>query len=180
MTGGEAARRYARALVEIAERRGSLDETGEDLTALAREFEHNRELRRVLLNPRFARSDRVKMLDGVMAASGASELLRNFVRVVAEKDRIGELSDMAEGYRQLADEKRGRVRAHVRAARDLDADELERLRAELARITGSEVLMETETDESLIGGLVCRVGGVVMDGSVRNQLRSLRNELMAN
>ncbi len=180
MIGGEAARRYARALVDIAESRGVLDETGEALTEIAGEFQGNRELRRVLLNPRFARAERVKILDEIMAASGANELLRSFVRVVAEKDRIGELSDMAHSYQRLADERRGRVRAQVKSAYDLDAEAIEGLREKLSKITGSEVLMEVETDETLIGGLVCRVGGVVMDGSIKNQLRNLRNTLITN
>ncbi len=180
MIGGDAARRYARALVDIAESRGVLGETGEALTETAREFQGNQELRRVLLNPRFARAERVKILDEIMTASGASELLRSFVRVVAEKDRIGELSAMANSYRQLADERRGRVRAQVKSAYELDHAAIERLREKLSEITGSEVLMEVETDEALIGGLVCRVGGVVMDGSIRNQLRNLRNTLITS
>lgn len=180
MTGGEAAHRYARALVEIAERRGVLDETGEALAEAAAELRGSRELRSVLLNPRFARSARVRMLEEIMAASGAGELLRSFVRVVAEKDRIGELSAMARSYQQLADERRGRVRARVSAARDLDADALEKLRGKLSAMTGSEVLIEVERDEELIGGLVCRLGGVVMDGSISNQLRGLRRTLLAN
>lgn len=180
MIGGEAPRRYARALVDIAENRGVLDETGEALTEIAGEFQGNRELRRVLLNPRFARVERVKIIDEIMAASGANELLRNFVRVVAEKDRIGELSDMAQSYQQLADERRGRVRAQVKTAYEMDAAAIQGLRAKLSEITGSEVLMEVETDETLIGGLVCRVGGVVMDGSIKNQLRNLRNTLITS
>ena len=180
MTGGEAPLRYARALVNIAESRDVLDETGEALAEIANQFQGNQELRRVLLNPRFARSERVKILDEIMTVSGASELLRNFVRVVAEKDRIGELSDMAHSYQQIADEKRGRVRAHVTMAYDLDAEAAERLREKLSEITGSEVLMEVETNEKLIGGLVCRVGGVLMDGSVSNQLRNLRNTLITS
>ena len=180
MIGGEAARRYARALVDIAESRGVLDETGEALSEIAGEFQGNQELRRVLLNPRLARAERVKILDEIMAASGADELLRNFVRVVAEKDRIGELTDMAHSYQQLADERRGRVRAQVKAAYDLDAEAIEGLREKLSEITGREVLMEVETDETLIGGLVCRVGGVVMDGSIKNQLRNLRNTLITS
>ena len=178
--GGEAARRYARALVEVAERRGVLDETGEALAEVAAEFQGNRALRRVLLNPRFARVERVEILDEIMAASDASELLRNFVRVVAEKDRIGELSEMSHSYQQLADERRGRIRAQVRTACALDAGAAEGLREKLAEMTGGEVLLEVETDETLIGGLICHVGGVVMDGSIKNQLRNLRNTLITS
>ena len=57
---------------------------------------------------------------------------------------------------------------------------LEKLREKLSAMTGSEVLIEVERDEKLIGGLVCRLGGVVMDGSISNQLRGLRRTLLAD
>jgi len=175
--GGEAARRYAKALVEIAERHGALDETGAELAALAEGVARHAELRRVLMNPRFPRPTRVRVLVGLLEASGASELARQFARVVAEKDRIAELPAMAAEYQRLADERRGRVRAQVRSARGLEAPSVKKLREKLSAMTGREVLLEVEKDESLIGGLVCRVGGVVMDGSIRNQLKNLREAL---
>jgi len=178
--GGETARRYAKALVEIAEGRGVLDETGAELAELAQAVAGNDELRRILMNPRFPRPTRVRVLEGLLVAAGGSDLLRGFARLVAEKDRIAHLPGIADAYRRLADERRVRVRAQVRTAYDLDPSAVEQLRERLGRMTGREVLLEVETDESLIGGLVCRVGGVVMDGSIRNQLKNLRDALRSH
>ncbi len=179
MIGGEAARRYAKALVEIADSGGTLDETGEELAALA-EATENPELRRVLMNPRFSRSVRGEIIDKILESMGAGELVRKFAQLVARKDRIADLPGIAERYRALADEMRGRVRAQVRTAYELPAAAQEELRRKLSEMSGKDVILEVEKDETLIGGLVCRMGGVVMDGSVRNQLKNLRENLIAN
>lgn len=179
MIGGEAARRYAKALVEIADAGGALDKTGEELAALATATE-NPELRRVLMNPRFSRSVRCEIIDGILESMGAGELIRKFAQLVSRKDRIADLPGIAERYTAQADELKGRVRAQVRTAYDLPDAAQEELRRKLSEMSGKEVILEVEKDETLIGGLVCRMGGVVMDGSVRNQLKNLRENLIAN
>lgn len=179
MIGGEAARRYARALVGIADRENILDEVGEELLELAEVVDHP-DLRRVLLNPRFSRSARTQILDNILETSGASELMKKFGRLVAQKDRISDLPGIAQQYQALADDLKGRVRAQVRTAFDLPSAVQEELRAKLSEVTGKEILLEVEKDESLIGGLVCRMGGIVMDGSIKNQLKNLREKLITN
>ncbi|MEE9274387.1 MAG: ATP synthase F1 subunit delta [bacterium] len=179
MTGGEVGRRYAKALAEIAERRGSLDETGAELEAAAEGLTRHVELRRVLDNPRFPAPTRMRLVESVLSAAGASDLIRNFVRLIVKKDRMAELEGIAMQYREIADEKRNRVRAQVRTAFELSGGQLERLRARLSEMTGSEVLIEVERDESLIGGIICRVGSVMMDGSIRNQIKNLREKMVA-
>lgn len=177
MITGEAARRYARALVTAAERDGIADEVGEGLLALAGAVSAHKGLRQVLMNPRFSRAARVQMLEKVLESGGAHALLRKFARLVVEKDRLAYLPAMAVSYRELADEKAGRVRAQVRSAFPLDGALAGQIKAKLSAMTGKQVLLEIEHDPGLIGGLVCRVGGVVMDGSIRNQLKNLREAL---
>jgi len=179
MIGGQAASRYAKALVNIAEKRGSLDETGAELAQL-NEVLDNPELRKVLMNPRFSRPVRVGVIDEILRSSGASELMLKFARLITEKDRISELPAISDRYLALADEMRGRVRAQVRVAFDLSDSAMEELRKKLSEVSGKEVLLEMEKDSSLIGGLVCRMGGIVMDGSIQNQLKNLRESLSAN
>jgi F-type H+-transporting ATPase subunit delta len=179
MIGGQAPRRYAKALVDIAEKQGTLDETGAELAQLDEALD-NPELRKVLMNPRFSRPVRTGIIDDILKSSGASELMQKFARLITEKDRIAELPAISDRYQALADEMRGRVRAQVRTAFDLSDSAREELRKKLSEVSGKEVLLEVEKDSSLIGGLVCRMGGIVMDGSIRNQLKNLRESLTAN
>jgi F-type H+-transporting ATPase subunit delta len=177
MITSEAARRYARALVTVAERDGITDEVGEDLLVFSGAVAGHKGLRRVLMNPRFPRADRIRMLEKILEGAGARPLVQKFARLVLEKDRLADLPAMAAIYRELADEKAGRVRAQVKSAFPLDAALAGQIKAKLAAMTGKEVLLEIEHDPGLIGGLVCQVGGVVMDGSIRNQLKNLRETL---
>jgi len=103
--------------------------------------------------------------------------MQKFARLITEKDRIAELPAISERYQALADEMRGRIRAQVRTAFDLSDSAMEELRKMLSEVSGKQVLLEVEKDSSLIGGLVCRMGGIVMDGSIQNQLKNLRESL---
>lgn len=176
MIGGEAARRYAKALVEIAANQGLLDETGKELAGVSETLEHPG-IQKVLMNPRFSRQMRIGIIDTVLESTSVGELLRKFARLIAAKDRIAELPAIVKSYQSQADEMKGRVRAQVRTAFDLPDYSCEELRKKLIEVSGKDVLLEVEKDESLIGGLVCRMGGVVMDGSIRNQLKNLRESL---
>lgn len=180
MTGGEVARRYAKALVSIAEAAGTLDETGAELEDAARAIDGHADLRRVLENPRFPKPVRLRLVESILSASAVSDLMRNFLRVVVEKDRVAELLSIASYYQELSDKKRGRVRAEIRSAAPLDEGFVDRLRKRLSEVTGGEVIIEAKQDESLIGGLTCRVGSTLMDGSIRNQLKGLREKLVVD
>ncbi|MEK6709668.1 MAG: ATP synthase F1 subunit delta [Nitrospinota bacterium] len=177
MITSEAARRYARALAATAEQGGATDRVGDELLALAEAVSGHPDLRRLLMNPRIPRSRRIQTIERILEASGASLLVRQFARLVLEKDRLADLPAMAVCYRELADEKAGRARAQVRTAHPLDEAATGQIKVKLSAMTGKQVILEIEHDPALIGGLACRVGGVVMDGSIRNQLKNLREAL---
>lgn len=179
MTGARVARRYARALLALAEERGRLDETGEELAAVSRLVEEHEALRALLLNPQFRPEKKRAILGEILGRLGASDLLGQFLALVLEKGRVRELPAMALLYRKGADERRGRVRAEVRAAAELEAGAVARLRERLGRLTGKEVILEVSRDPGLIGGLVVQMDSTVMDGSVRTQLQLLREKLRA-
>ena len=94
-------------------------------------------------------------------------------------DRPDKLNSLTfDVYREMADVHTGRVRAHVTSAQALGPAELERVRQSLARRTGKQVIIEAAVDAALIGGVVARVGDLVLDGSIRTQLGSLRDKLL--
>lgn len=177
MIGGESARRYARALADIAQRQNSLDEIGEELSVFSNAFEGSKELRVLLKNPKFAKDKQLEMLGKVLDSAGASNLVKNFIRVLVENDRINELPAISSKYQEISDEKIGRVRAELRSAIALDSEILKKIHEKLAEVAGCEVLLNVVTDKDLIGGVSCKMGSVIMDGSLKNQLRNLRQEL---
>ncbi|MFQ5895110.1 MAG: ATP synthase F1 subunit delta [Nitrospinota bacterium] len=180
MTGAKVARRYAKALLALAEAQGRLDETGEELASVSRAVEGHGELRALLINPQFRAEAKRAVLEALVERMGLSQLVRGFLLLVLEKGRVRELPAMAHFYRRGADERRGRVRAEVRAAAELDPGAVARLRERLARLTGKEVILQVARDPQLIGGLVVQMDSTVMDGSVRTQLQVLREKLLAD
>jgi F-type H+-transporting ATPase subunit delta len=171
------ARRYAKALFGLggdaagAER---LLAELEELTALASSSE---ELQRVLFTPIHPRKERRAVVQELGERLELSREMRMFALLLVDENRTAALPGIRAALRELVDEARGRVLASVRTARALHADEVEALRAALARRTGGAVEIEAEVDPELIGGAVVRVGGLLLDGSVRSQLEDLRASL---
>jgi F-type H+-transporting ATPase subunit delta len=111
------------------------------------------------------------------ATMGTSRLVRNFIYVMIDHRRTAILAEIREAFQALVDERSGAVEASVRAARDLGAEERQSIAQRLGRMTGKKVRCKFSVDDSLIGGLVTRIGSTVYDGSVRGQLDVLRRRL---
>jgi F-type H+-transporting ATPase subunit delta len=171
-----AQRIYARALFEAAEERGRLDEVGRDLAALADTLAESRELARFLENPQVEPAAKADVLERV--AEGAEELLRNFLRLVAEKGRAGELRAIDEEFRALVDRAQGRVAVELTTAYELSDDDAAAIVDKIQRASGRSVEATRSVDPSLIGGVVLRAGSLRVDASVRGRLERLRRELV--
>jgi len=104
--------------------------------------------------------------------------VQRFVLLLLDRSRIVLLPAIARAYQAMADDHVGRVRAQVTSAEPLTQVALDRVRRSLEQRTGKKVVMETAVDPELIGGLVARVGDLVLDGSVRTQLADLRTKLL--
>lgn len=176
MTGG-LARRYARALLELARESGALATAGEELAAVAAAFDDPR-LRAVVLNPAVDAGARRKVVRGMVGALGVSPWVGNLVRLLADRDRLMLLPQVAQAYDALVDAEVGRTRVRIRAAAPLGAAEKAEL-ADLAKqlVGAQEVLVTTEVDAELIGGVILDTDGTVWDGSVRTQLARMSKEM---
>jgi len=177
---GNLARRYARALLELAREAGTLDASGNELAAAAAAFAEPR-LRAVVLNPVIAGVARRKIVGEVVAALGVSTEVGNLVKLLADRGRLRLLGDVAQAYEALVDHELGRSRARIRSAAPLGAAEKAEL-SELAKrlVHTSEVIVDTEVDPELLGGVVLDIGGTVWDGSLRTQLLRMSNQMAAS
>ena len=172
------ARRYARALIEVAKERAGLDSVQAQLEALAQAVTETSELDDLIKNPAYSRAERWAVLQAVMNALGAVEpLLQNFIRLVVDRDRIAYLGDIARVFRDMADSLAGRVRGRVTAAAPLPEESVTAIKKGLERLTDRQVILEASVEPGLLGGVVARVGSMVYDGSLRSRLNELRQEL---
>ena len=178
MTSGSIARRYARALFELATEEGRLEEVGTELARFAGALREVPELGRVLSSPAIPRAGRKEIASVLCESTLRSSLtLRNFLHVLVDNNRVRAAADIAERYREMADEAAGRVHVWVRSATPLSDEDRGRLQQKLSRATGKQVTLEVEVDPALIGGLSAKVGHLVFDGSIRAQLEGVRRAL---
>jgi F-type H+-transporting ATPase subunit delta len=106
-----------------------------------------------------------------------SAVIKSFVTLLFKKKRLGYIRDINEHYNKLADELKGIVRAELTSATELSSDSFEQIRSSLTKLTGKDVLLEAKIDPELIGGVVTRIGDLVLDGSIRTQLKNMRESL---
>ncbi len=169
-----AARRYAQAVFALAEEKGTFDEWLEDLEALAAAFSEPL-VARTLSSQRIP-ADRKEALIR-QAAPDLRPLSWNLVRLLIRKNRLRLLPQIAEALRELVDERRGVAKAIVTTAVPLDDSDRQRIAERLSAITGKQVVVEPRVDESIMGGLIARIGDRLIDGSTRTKLLALRAAL---
>jgi F-type H+-transporting ATPase subunit delta len=177
MVTGSLARRYARAIVEIGTENGNLDKLGADLRSLAKAMHDSVELVTALTNPAIRRADRRRVIDGLLKAVGAEPYTRNLVYLLLDGERMASLAAISREVDAMIEAKAGRMVAEVTSARPLDAAQLTQITAALEKLSGKQVAVTRREDPSLLGGVVAKLGDTVYDGSLRTQLRTLRDEL---
>ncbi len=174
------ARRYARALLELAQEADVVDRVGDDL----RRFQelvaaHGGLIRRVLVHPAVGASERRALLDAVLARLDTHPLAANTLRLMQERRRLGALEAFVRTYQDLADRAMGRARAVLTTARPVSAGLVDQVTDLLSDVLHRDVVLATQTDPALIGGLVIEVEGRVWDASVRTRLEQMRRDLLA-
>jgi F-type H+-transporting ATPase subunit delta len=171
------AKRYAKALVEVAAASNELDGVRQDLRALAELLRDHRDLRQFVSNPSVSRRDASDVIKDVAAAMQVRPLTATFLQIVLEGGRLTGLETILRAYELLVDERLGRVKAVVTSAAPLGADAQERLRRRLGEVTGKDVYLELRQDPTLLGGVVTQIGSQVFDGSLKTQLARLREDM---
>ena len=174
------AARYARALTDVVTRPGA-PETPEAVESQLRRFEaltaESAELRTVLISPAVTAARKKALIERLGAVVGLSRIARNFLFVLVDHKRIALLGGILTLFRAMVDERLGMVEARVTVAAPLADEERARLEEALGQLTGRRVRATYAVDPALIGGAVTRIGSTIYDGSVREQLRLLRERL---
>lgn len=171
------ARRYAKALLQIGKEDGQAETYRQQLDAFAGLMAREKQLERAVSNPLYDTASRRKVLQAVIEKLGFSRVMSSFLLLLFDKGRMGFVSDINEFYQKLADELKGVARASLVSAAELSSDAVEKIRQALSRKTGKQIILEVEQDPGLIGGIVTRIGDLVLDGSIKTQLANMRETL---
>jgi F-type H+-transporting ATPase subunit delta len=174
------AKRYAKALFELAKEQGRTEPVGRELGEVVEVFETNPGLGEALSRPWSAAASRRQLVAAVTAGLEASKLMQDFVALLAARGRTGVLREIAVAYAELVDAALGRARARVRTAAPLTPADRATLTAGLERVLGGRrVVLDEVLDRTLLGGFVAEVGSTVLDGSLDGQLARIRERLAA-
>lgn len=168
------ARRYSQAVFEIALETKELDKWRSDLKKIV-SVVGDTAFVALLESPKFHFNEKAKLLSERL--EGINPRALNLVYLLLVKGRLGMLADIADEYRRLLDSYRGIEQAEVITAIPLDEKDKLKLAEHLGAMVGKKVVLKTEVDSSLIGGVVARIGGKLLDGSTHSKLLALKREL---
>lgn len=177
MIGSKLSRRYAKALLSLGQEDGQYEVYERNLQEFSLFCSANREFFQVISSQIFTVDERKKILNFVLDKGSFSDTLKNFLRLLLDKNRIGALTEITDYYSRLSDDISKITRAEVTTAWALKDEHLNGLEKALTQLTSRKVIMEVKEDTSLIGGLVVKIGDLILDGSVKAQLKGLKESL---
>ena len=177
MIRSRVAKRYARALLGLGQEDEKFKEYGKDLLDFSSFFGSNKELREILTSPAFVVSDRKKILNEILAKSDYSETVKNFLNLLLDKNRIDAIPEVSSYYEKLMDEVSHIAHVDVITPMPLRESAARSLEKVLEEMTSKRIRMEMKEDKTLIGGLVVKIGDLVLDGSLKAQIEGLKESL---
>ncbi len=171
------AARYATAVFEIAKESKAVSELEKGLDDLHAALEDSAELREFINSPIVSRAEQGDAITAVAAKMGLPTVLANTLSLMAENRRLFALPQLVSGLRALIAEDKGEVTAEVTSAKALTKTQSDKLAKTLKARVGKDVKINATVDQSLIGGLVVKVGSKMIDTSIRSKLNSLQNAM---
>jgi F-type H+-transporting ATPase subunit delta len=179
MTNKSAAKRYARALFDVAvKEKGDVQRIEKELGDFLELFRQHPNLEKVLLNPAVPAPRKRAAVVELTRQLAVSPVLGKLLALLAERDRLALLPDLLSTYRERLLDYQHVIKAEVVTAEPLTADAGQAIQRRLAEVTGKSVALATRVDPTIIGGLVARIGSTVYDGSVTRQLEKIRSRLL--
>lgn len=169
---------YARALLDQAEARGLTQQIVQDVVHISEVIRQNPAVARFLSDPSISNRERDQLIDRVFAGK-TSDLLVAYLKLVNAKGRLGEFTQIARAVQNLVDRRAGNLTVDVTVAQQLSDDAVEQVRRQLSEKLQKNVSVKQRIDESIIGGVILKIGDSLIDGSVKAQLEAMKRRLMA-
>ncbi len=170
------AQRYARALFSLGKEKGKNESYSKALGAIA-ELYKEESIENALINPLYPLDVRQKVMAKIAKSAKADTILTSFLNLLVEKKRADILPDIAHEMQVMVDQEQNISHGSVVSAIKLDKALKEKIQQALEKITGNKVMLEASVDPSIIGGVIAKVGDLVLDGSIKTQLNGLKESI---
>jgi F-type H+-transporting ATPase subunit delta len=172
--------RYARAFADVVlDLRLDVGQVREELRAVVNAVTSNSSLKTVWESPAIPHDQKIGLLDAVSTRMGLVSAVRNLVAVIIDHGRISMLPQIARQFEAELNRRLGFAEAEVTSSRELSPEEKRALELQIAEMTGKKVQAQYSTDANILGGAMVKIGSTIYDGSVRGQLRRMKEQLSA-
>jgi len=171
------AKRYAKALLIIAKEDDQAETYRKELSGVSRLLSEQKALELAITNPLYDAESRKKVLESTLAKLNLSQVMHSFLLLLFDKGRIGFIESIDTYYQKMADELKGIARAELVSAATLSDESVDKIQKSLSDMTGKVIILNTTQDPSLIGGVVTKIGDLVLDGSIKTQLMNMKESL---
>jgi F-type H+-transporting ATPase subunit delta len=172
--------RYARAFADVViDLKLVVDDVRKELRSVVEMVESSRELRTVWESPAIPHEQKLRLLDALSSQMGLVTAVRNFVAVLIDHGRIPMLRQIARQFEIELNQRLGFTEAEITSARELAPEEKKFLEAQIIQLTGKQVIAQYATNQDILGGAVVKINSTIYDGSVRGQLRRMKEKLIA-
>ena len=170
------ANRYAEALFQLSEDDNITKEIYNELHNVVDIVKSNKDLDNVLKSPLVAKSEKVELIEALFN-NKINNNLKNFLKILVEKGRISSLKSIELTFKQLLNEKNNVIEGTVISAIPLTNEKIKELEKTLSKKYNKNVTLENEVDESILGGVLVRLGNSQIDGSVKTRLNNIKDQL---
>jgi F-type H+-transporting ATPase subunit delta len=171
------AKRYAKAIFTIGQEQENYEEYNEVLQGVATLFTETPEVADALTNPLYPMDVKEKVMTDLVASIGVDAVMGNFLNLLVQKKRAEILPEIAVAYKTMVDEVKNISHGNVISAVELNDELKNNIQSVLEKLTGKKVELTTSVDPSIIGGMVAKVGDLVLDGSIKTQLAGLKDSI---
>lgn len=172
------AKRYAKALVQLAEEKKTVDKTRDDLVAFVGAVGSLPAMQKLFASPVFTPENKKAVIKDLAGKLGMQPTTQRFVEHLAETGRIRYVSDVLDAFQNILAERLNRAAVQLTTAAPLKPADLADIKKMLEGLTGKQVDIDPKIDASLIGGAKARIGSVIYDGTIKNQLSKMRMKLV--
>lgn len=174
------ANRYAKALVDVSFKTNQYEQVAAELLRFEDLLARNRDLAIFYSNPALPVAKKKAATREILNRLAFSLLTSNFLYLLIDNHRIGGFSDIRKAFQQELSNRLGITQAEITTSTELDVETRQKLEGTLAALTGKRVALKFSNDPTLIGGIVTRIGDTIYDGSIRQQLNSLKSRLSSD
>ena len=172
------ASRYSLALYELAEENKHIKEIEDQSSALIKLVDESKDFELIVRNPTNKKEDQINVINKISEHYNFNILLKKFLCFLVEKRRLFFLQNILRNFVDICSHKRGEVKAKLVAAKQLNSNEVNKIKDELSKDFTNKVKLDYKYDPSLIGGLIIQVGSVMIDTSIKSKLKQLENKMI--